>query len=165
MPQLLLEPCVNEFLAGMKQPSRVEEIPLCSRGVSDRRVASPGPVFTSDGGIRRQPCERYAPNPSCIYLALRHGPPQHFRSPKGRATPSRNVRNINSIWRLWVWYIIFWQPQIRCSLPCWRGWAVWRSVQWGARILSYSISLAVTNQLTVRFTRWISASYTVQNKQ
>lgn len=72
---------------------------LCvSRGVSDRRVASPGPVFTSDGRIRRKPCGRYDSNPPCLYLAFRHGFPQ--RSPQGRATPLRNARNIESILRL-----------------------------------------------------------------
>lgn len=78
----------------------VEEIPVSSRGVSDRRVASPGPVFTSDGRIRKQPCGRYDSNPSCLYLALRHSPLQHFRSPRGRATPWGSARNINSILRL-----------------------------------------------------------------
>lgn len=90
----------SSVLVGNSSPVGVEEIPLCSRGVSDRRVASPGPVFTSDGRIRRQPCGRYDSNPSCLYLAVRHGPLQRFRSPKGRATPLGNVRNINSILRL-----------------------------------------------------------------
>lgn len=110
------------MVVGSSRPVGVEEeIPLCSSGVSDRRVASPGAVFTSDGRIRKQPCGRYDSNPSCLCLALRHGPLQHFRSPKVRATPLRNVRNISTVSRL----LSMMQPR-GVQLTSWRRWAyVW----------------------------------------
>lgn len=40
--------------------------PSTSRGVSHGPVASPGPGFTSDGWIRRQPCGRGGSNPRCL---------------------------------------------------------------------------------------------------
>lgn len=70
-------------------------------------------MFTSDGGIRKQPCGRYDSNPSSLYLALRHGPLLHFRSPEGRAMPLRNMRNINSILRHSVC-----DAAVFCGLPC-----------------------------------------------
>ena len=143
---------MNKFHASRKWPSRVEEeIPVCSRGVSDRRVASPGPVFTSDGRIRKQPCGRYDSNPSCIYLALRHGPLQHFRSPKGRATPLRNTRNINSILRLLECdTAVLWQPS-GVQFALWsRGTGgpvghQWERVLWNCLI----VSLGVINRLII----------------
>lgn len=137
----------SSVLVGNSSPVGVEEIPLCSRGVSDSRVASPGPVFTSDGRIRKQPCGRYDSNPSCLYLALRHGPLQHFCSPKGRATPLGNARNINSILRLSrLWYssILYWGAV--CLVKEGHRWTVQVSVRMDM-IGYYSVSLALFDQL------------------
>lgn len=45
--------------------------PSTPRGVSHRPVASPGPVLTSDGWIRRQPRGRCGSNPRCLKATQR----------------------------------------------------------------------------------------------
>lgn len=56
-----------------------------SRGVSDGHVASPGRLFTSDGGIRRQPCGRCGSNPAVPSLGTQTRVPSPRRRPAGAA--------------------------------------------------------------------------------
>lgn len=70
---------VDEVGCGCKEARRA------SRGVSDGRVASPGRLFTSDGGIRRQPCGRCGSNPAVPSPGTQTRVPPQCRRPAGAA--------------------------------------------------------------------------------
>lgn len=63
---LISDPKVKSPSIARSTSTKASNKPSTSRGVSHRPVASPGPVFTSDGWIRRQPCGRCGSNPRCL---------------------------------------------------------------------------------------------------
>lgn len=81
-----------------------EQLKEDSRGVSRRPVASPGPVFTSDGRIRRQPCGRCGSNPRCLRIAS--APLEEEQRPEGTRGTLEAVT------------LRFSDSRARCPLPC-----------------------------------------------
>lgn len=99
-----------------------------SRGVSDGHIASPGRLFTSDGGIRRQPCGRCGSNPAMPSLGTQTRAPWQCRSPcrSGRDISTAAFHRVMPQCFAWIAGVFCDTPLSGCHLPtslylsCWK---------------------------------------------